>query len=372
MDETNHINSNNNELAPETPNSISKEEKTEIEKKELLNRVVSGNIENLKDRVAFILNNSTDARNSDNELAWLYWTAFESEKFNGHSITKEQLRNLTKIGSLTRVRAKIQNEYKLFQADEEVRQFRGVLEEDNKREAIEDKPSGTGLYSVYIDESGKTQDYLSVGSLWLLKSGPEVAFSVMDLKKWKEENHCNFEFHFKELTRNRVELFKQFFAKFLSKHPEAGFKLIVVNNKGFVDQNTAITDLTFHLIHKGILHENNSGRAPLPRVLQVWIDEDEKGSDELKLQNIKERITSQKIDGLYLADFQAVSSENNFFIQAIDLFTGAVNRKLHNSTGTNNYKDELADYILGTLGFDVNSIDKSNQIIDHSVLFNLR
>jgi hypothetical protein len=32
----------------------------------------------------------------------------------------------------------------------------------------------------------------------------------------------------------------------------------------------------------------------------------------------------------------------------------------------------LADYILGTLGFDVNSIDKSNQIIDHSVLFNLR
>jgi hypothetical protein len=349
---------------------ISKAERIEIEKKELLNRVVSGNIHNIKDKVAFILNNSTDARNSDVELAWSYWMTFESDRFSGNYLTREQLKILTKISSLTRIRAKIQNEYKLFQADETVRQFRGVLEEDEKKHAIEDKPSGMGSYSVYVDETEKTQDYLSVGSLWILKAGPALFLSHLELEKWKEVNKINFEFHFTELSRHRVDHFKQFFIKFLSLHPEIGFKLIVVSNKGFSDKNAAITDLTFHLLNKGVLHENETGRAPLPRLLQVWLDEDEKGSDQLKLANIKERITGQRHDGLFVGDFQAVSSESNFFIQAVDLFTGSVNRKLHNPEG-NNFKDEFANFVFDTLGFDVSSIDKENDDIDHSILFNL-
>jgi hypothetical protein len=53
--------------------AIAKLKRIETEKKELLNRVMSGNIENLKDKVAAILNMSVDARNSDIDLAWAYW-----------------------------------------------------------------------------------------------------------------------------------------------------------------------------------------------------------------------------------------------------------------------------------------------------------
>jgi hypothetical protein len=346
-------------------------EKIENEKKELLNRVVSGKIENIRDRVAFILNNSIDARNSDIDLAWTYWLLFESDKFSGEHITKEQLRNLTRLSSLTRVRAKIQNEYKLFQADDTVKRFRGVLEEDKKREVIEDKPTGLGMYSVYIDETGKTQSFLSVGSLWILEGGASLLFSNMELASWKKSKEINYEFHFSELDRFRVPVFKEFLTKFLALHPAVSFKLIVVNNKGFSDKNTAITDLTYHLLSKGIEHENETGRAPLPRVLQVWLDEEEKGSDELKIENIKERIKSQKIEGLHLGDFQAVSSDENFYIQVVDLFTGAVNRKLHN-VGGNNFKDEFADFVLESLGLDIDSIDKENNQLDHSTVFNLR
>ncbi|HTK20995.1 MAG TPA: DUF3800 domain-containing protein [Mucilaginibacter sp.] len=354
----------------ENQKKAEKERKLEAEKHELLNRVLSGNIENVKDRVAFILNTSNDARNSDRELAWQYWQTFESQLLSGASITHEQFRALTQVGSLSRIRAKIQNEYKLFQADDKVKRYRGVLEEERKQEAIDDKPSGIGTYSVYIDETGKTQDFLSVGSIWLLKYGYSTIESQRELNRWKKEKGISFEFHFTELTKHKLESYKDFFIKFLSLHPDIGFKLIVINNKGHADKNSAITDLTYHLITKGVLHEDSTRRAPLPRVLQVWLDEDEKGSDQLKLENIKERISRQKISGLYMGDFYAVSSGDNFFIQAVDLFTGAVNRKLHNPSG-NNFKDEFADFILSALSFDINSIDVNNDDADQSKVFDL-
>lgn len=348
-----------------------KEKNIEKKRQELLNRVVSGQIENIKDRVAYILNYSNEARNSDIELAWIYWETFEQEKFAHSMISKEQMKRMARIPSLSRMRAKIQNEYKLFQADNTVKRFRGTLEEDNRIEAIEDKPSGIGLYSVYIDETGKNQEYLSVGSLWILKFNiVAVTTATMALQKWMKEKQIQFEFHFKELTKNRLQLYKDFFVKFLTMFPETGFKLIVLNNKGFSDKAKAVTDLTYHLISKGIEHENNTGRAPLPRVLQLWIDEEEKGSDQLKIENIKERLKSQKMQGLYFGEFESVSSKGNFFVQIVDLFTSSINRKLHNPHDTN-VKDEFANFVLGILRFDINQIDKHNTQIDNSTIFNL-
>jgi hypothetical protein len=103
-----------------------------------------GQIENIRDIVAYILNYSNESRNSDIELTWLYWETFERDKFFGSMISKEQMREMAGIASLTRIRAKIQNEYKHFQADNSVKRFRGMLEEDKRTEVIEDKPKGLG------------------------------------------------------------------------------------------------------------------------------------------------------------------------------------------------------------------------------------
>jgi hypothetical protein len=354
-----------------TEEDNSKKERIEKEKQELLNRVVSGQIENIKDRVAYILNYSNEARNSDIELAWLYWETFERDKYSGSKVSKEEMKKMTRISSLCRIRAKIQNEYKLFQADDHVKRFRGKLEEDKRSEAIEDKPSGIGQYAVYIDETGKNQEYLSVGSLWIVKFDIVAVMSAdKKLKEWTKEKEIDFEFHFNELTKNRLPLYKEFFVKFLTMFPETGFKLIVLNNKGFKDKAKAITDLTYHLISKGIDHENRTGRAPLPRVLQVWIDEEEKGGDQLKLENIKERLESQKMKGLYFGDFVAASSKGSFYLQIVDLFTASINRKLHNRSDTN-FKDEFANFVLSALRFDINQINTQNSDIDNSTLFNL-
>lgn len=312
----------------EDPKKESKEERNEREKRELLESVIAGNIRTTKERVAYILNINSLSRNSDIDLAWEYWSLFEPENFSNHISSKEQLRKLTGIGTLTRSRAKIQNEYKLFQADDDVKRYRGVLEAEKREEAIEDKPSGLPIYSVFIDEAGKTQDYLTVGSLWLIDGGLSAVKTNRALQEWKELNKINYEFHFAEVTKNKLQSYKDFFLKFLGLNPSIGFKAIMNKNTGFKDTFIPLTELTFLLIHKGVLHEDQTGRAILPRLLSIWLDEDDKGSDKLKIENIKERIIRQKIPGLHLGNIESISSKQNFFVQSVDLFTSSINRKL--------------------------------------------
>ncbi len=108
----------------------------------------------------------------------------------------------------------------------------------------------------------------------------------------------------------------------------------------------------------------------LPRLLQVWLDEEEKGTDQLKIENLKERLTSQAITNLYLGDFIAVESKYNYSIQIVDLFTASINRRLHNPDSQGKVKDELADFILGLLKFDVKNINLDNEETDKSTVFN--
>lgn len=343
--------------------------KKEKERQILLEKVLSGNIKQMKDRVAFILNNSYSARNSDIELSWQYWKLFESDLFDGDSVKKEHLFKLSKQTSITRCRAKIQNEYRLFQADKDVRLYRGMLDEQNRIGAIEDKPNSVPIHTVYIDESGKTQEYLSVGSLW--SPGGFSVFNAVDaIKEWQKKENIDYEFHFNKLSKNKLEDYKRFFKLFLMHNPLIGFKTIIVSSKGISDKNKAITDLTYHLLYKGMMHEHNSGRATLPRLMQVYVDNEEKGSDILKLENIKERILAQKKEGLILGNFTALDSKRSLFIQAVDLFTAAINRKLHNSGSEANIKDELADYILNLLNFDINNLELKSEI-DKTEIFNL-
>jgi len=362
----------NDELNISENNEIDSErvKKTEKEKQELLNKVLSGNLETKHDRVGFILNHHTETRNSDIELAWTYWKTFESNLFNGYHVTKNDLKKLTKINSLIRSRARIQNEYKLFQADDKVKKIRGVLAKDMREEAIDEKPEGLPVYTVYIDETGKTQDYLSVGSLWIV-DGFKSFQATREINEWVEKNKIEYEFHFSEVSKHKLETYKEFFLKFLKLNPTVGFKAIILNKKGVSDINSAITDLTFHLINKGILHENETGRATLPRLLQVILDGEEKGSDQLKIENLKERITRQPITNLYLGEFFAVESKSNHSIQAVDLFTAAINRRIHNPISEGKIKDELADYILELLNFDATNINTESTETDKSTVFNL-
>lgn len=345
--------------------------KIEREKQELLSNIGSHNINSLKDRVGYILNHYPYTRNSDIDLAWKYWQLFDQVVRDGGSITRTQMLDATRISSLSRVRAKIQNEYKLFEADDEVKVQRKQLQAQNRLSAIMDKPEDYPTSVVFLDETGKTDSFLCVGSLWIIEGGFRSYKIKEEIDQWKTDNAITYEFHFKEVTKAKLQAFKDFFVKFISLNPTCGFKLIVVKNTGFRSVGAPITDLTFHVIRKGLESDHETGRAPLPRNIQIWMDEESKGSDHLKVENLKERIEAKQNEGVRLKRIDTVDSKSDYSIQAVDLFTAAVNRKLNVNSDKKNHKDELADFILRTVNFPIETMDKTNENVDSAVVYNL-
>ncbi len=359
-------------VAIELPAAPSKEEleaiRIEKETKQLLANVYSDNITDTKDRVASILSKNINARNSDIELAWAYWFKYESELVQGGSITKKAMLQATKMSTLCRERAKIQNEYKLFQADVEVKQQRGTLEGEFKKRAIKDRAPEIKSLFTYIDETGKNQEFISVGSVWLPTFSNSSFARTKEIKQWKEYSDIKYEFHFAELRANQLERYKEFVAKFLMLFPEVSFKTIIIKKEGLGNVEEAINNLTYFLIRKGVDHEHSSNRAPLPRSLFVTIDDENEAKDALKLENIKDKLEAQKIEGLTLGNFVAVPSRGNEYIQIVDLFIGAINRKLHFPDG-NGHKDELANFILDQLGLNINDYLNDQVIGDDLKMF---
>ncbi len=103
--------SENSDLAEDDHKPSAKDKQGEIEKvrAELLHSVSAGKLDTLQERVALILNHHTDTRDSDIALQLKYWETFESHLLSGDAILKKNLYRLTRLNSLTRARAKIQN-----------------------------------------------------------------------------------------------------------------------------------------------------------------------------------------------------------------------------------------------------------------------
>jgi hypothetical protein len=65
------------------PNKLSKEEKTAKERALLIEKVANADYDTLTVRVAWVLNHSVAARDSDITLQIKYWQAFESALISG-------------------------------------------------------------------------------------------------------------------------------------------------------------------------------------------------------------------------------------------------------------------------------------------------
>ena len=328
------------------------EQRLEREKQDLLARVGSSEIFTMRHRVAWLLNRFPRTRNSDIALMIKYWEVFDKEVFSGSYVTVEDLYRLTRLTSIARERARIQNQYRLFLADHEVQERRGTLEEDEREKAVEapDYP----VYAVYLDESGKTSPYLIVGSLWFLTSGTESLDLFLASKQLRENRGFSGEFHFAEMKKHEVSIYKELIDLFLTRGGTISFKFITVPRHGIKNVQSALGDLYYHLLTRGIDHENSTGRAPLPRILQVWKDLEEVGADKLLMANLADRMKQSAAsvyeNKLVVEEFVAMDSKNSVFLQVADIMASSVNRIRCRLSEVRNHKDELADYLVERLG----------------------
>lgn len=306
----------------------------------------------MQEKVAWILNHYPDTRDSDVTLQVRYWRQFQSDLLDGNSLLISDYYKLMRLTSITRERARIQNIFKLFLASDEVRKQRGTIEDTEHQKSI-DQHADYHSYVVYFDESGKTGDHLIVGSLWLL-DGAESLKIVQRLENWKQANSFEGELHFSHLSEAKLSAYMGV-ADFIAENSSVmSFKAISVPRKGVGNVADALIRLTGHLFVRGIESEHKSGRAPLPRLLQVWKDAEEVGYDKLFLADLRSRLIDASktlFDGkLHLDEFFPENSADNALIQIADLFTGSINRVMSTSGERKHPKDRFADYLLARVG----------------------
>jgi hypothetical protein len=348
----------NNDDGEDDENSVSRSEKIIEERNKLINHISSSTVNTLRDRVAWVLNHHPETRDSDIALQIKFWETFEKDRYNGRTITADDLYKLTRLTVITRERARIQNTYKLFVPSSDVRQKRGLLSEEERDKAVEDKPKSYPTLVVYMDESGKNESQLIVGSMWLLGGGYPVLESSQKLTKYKNFSRYDKEFHFSTMSRNDLPIYKEFVKLFLQEAPAFSFKIASVPTIGISNKTDALHQLFYQLLLRGVIDEHEKGRAILPRLLQVWKDAEEEGADKLLVADLEDKLKQAAVSRLkselYLDEIRCINSSHDHFMQIADLFTASANRILNQPNSQQNHKDEFAEFFLEATGVGKN------------------
>jgi len=327
----------------------------------------SGDLDTIHKKVAWVLNRYPEARDSDIALQIAFWDAFEPD-FDGEYIHRSELYKFARLNSLTRARATIQNKYNLFVASPHVRKQRGTLSEEERQKIIDQEPAYPS-WVVYADESGKQSQRRVVGSVWFLH--PPTLLTVDNaIRGLRARISYDSEFHFTRISNNNLPQYIEL-ADLLAAHASVlSFNAISMSRIG-VKADDAIARLYYHLIVRGIEHEDQSGRAPLPRSLNLTKDAEETGRDELLLaeldDQLKQAAASRFHNKFKIDRLSAVASSALNLLQVADLYAGSLNRLLEfGRIGQQTAKDEFAQYFFRVLGLTEVSTE-SVRDSDHSM-----
>lgn len=342
--------SQSNAEMPKKP-KLSKDEKIAKERLSLEAALDSQRLDSVRERIAYILNNYPSARNSDKKLALLYWRLFEGASFSPD--LQDQIFKLTHVPTLTRERAKIQNDFRLFLAKPEVQRRRGVKQE----ESFETYAPGDEIEQrvvVYADENGKSGEVMSVGGVWFLD--PDRYFEVYQaLLSYKKENRVKGELKFAGLSRYDCSIAYGYLKKFLVARSFTSFKIIWVRQSDLRrDVESALYGLYRHFMLEGAMSEVGSGRIALPRRIELQKDSDD-GSDIINLKDMETQLVKD-LNGrfgnqLLLTSVYSVNSAAHDVMQAVDLIVGSFGRVFNRSGGsTRNHKDDFAESVLQLIG----------------------
>jgi hypothetical protein len=361
---------------PELSSEERKAAQIDQERQSLRSVIAASRPDTLVYKVGWVLNNYPDARNSDITLQLRYWETFCPGQYTGGSIATEDLYQLPRLTSLARARARIQNTLKMFLADAEVRKHRGTLSEEERDEAVAARYSAAPVFAIYVDESGKTQANLLVGGLWILQ-GPETFRIAAKLIEWRDRTRFKDELHFTEVDERSLPYFKEAVDIVLENASALSFKYVAIPRAGAGPVRDVVPKLIYHLVVRGILHEIDSGRAPLPRNLQLWKDAEEAGYDRIVLADLADRLRNAaagQFNGQLIIDtLEAADSKDNDLLQITDLFTASINRLVNPPDPRPRVpgpKDELSQYVVDRTGVSLDA-ELSDHYEDLAVRINL-
>ncbi len=313
-----------------TEDFLARKSRLEKEAAELVASLNDGVFSDIKTKVAWVLNLFPHTRNSDISLTLKYWELYHSDLFNPTAMNPRDMFKMERETSIVRVRAKIQNEYHLFPAEENVRRRRRALEEEVNEAVVEDKPERSVVY-IYADETGKNAEFICVAAVLVL-TGYTIFKLNQAIRSWQQSSlWAGHELHFAELRKHHVAALPEYLSLVRAHREFLSFKVIAVERstiKRPIDE--IVMRLHEEMMIRGANHEINSSRIKLPHAIRLTVDA-EQSLDAFACSEMKSRIAmAYQVahgDGLSVEEVTTISSQKSQLVQLADLIAGAVNRR---------------------------------------------
>jgi uncharacterized protein DUF3800 len=215
--------------------------------------------------------------------------------------------------------------------------------------------------TIFADESGKTGDYIVIGSFWIY-SNVDWSFLEGRFNQWRIARNTSKEFHFNTISQHEVakEAFS-FFNEAVFQSQFNAFVALIIERKGIpaARRSSAIYDAFAEMVINGIRAEFESGRISPPVSVRVYKDQDQ-DTDILELTQMERRIDNaflefSPIGQAKLGKVGALDSAGFNLVQVADLFTSTVNRWVNQGEPApeGNAKNFLSRMIGKLLGFRI-------------------
>ena len=190
---------------------------------------------------------------------------------------------------------------------------------------------------VFADESGKTDKFLIIGSLWVY-SVNEHRKAASSLHAWRRASGHRSEMHFKRLKSIAdADAAIQFFDSLLTSTPLHAFKALIARND-LIPSNRrqdALYQGFGEMIIDGVKSELSNNRLAPPFRIHLTKDADQ-STDVFKLRELNRRLvgalntefpdSSVELDNNKV---KSIPSSANNLIQISDLYTGSLNKWLN-------------------------------------------
>lgn len=336
-------------------------------------------------KVAYILWQYPNTRNSDRTHAIQYYKIFYPECVKNEQITFENLYILPKMYDLQRDRATIQNTEQLFPAKQSTLKKRIEKELEYRTFYLKNNPKPYTYatdYYLFLDESGKNDKYFVLGGVLInsQKDKKEFETDLLEIKNNLDEKYKlkNSELKLSSITTRNINYYLEFLEKLKNESINLLFVSVLIENSGLGQKskkNKSKELLKFILQDcLSIITEYicRSSYANITSQLNVTLDNDGAGLDILEKEIIKKEM-QETIDKEYryfstIDNMSWENSESNILVQLADLYVGSINNIFSNlqiNSENAKVKRQFAQQFLEFVGIDnISSVYNKNKNIE--------
>lgn len=323
-----------------------------IERRALLAAVAESRLGRMEQRVAYILQQYPETRDSDTALGIRYWRRFQPNVLEEWDrLDLDVLYDLDRIETISRIRRHIQNDLRLFTSSAHTRERRDEMQMELYQYLAAQRHTESEI-RFYLDETcgdGKS-NYIGVAGVCVI-NWRQYEKHWASLTEWREQQGWPETIHFADTG---TALQPRAMALLSEMHKRrAGLLFLGYALPARGNTHQTMLSLFVQLVGDALLHLDALGCIAEPRALFV-VKEASVGFDTIHLQSLKthlaEKIASDFPERVFLRDVEPLPKGREVLLECADVIAGGMQRRA--LYGGNNPKDVLAESVFNVTGFE--------------------